>query len=200
MSIQHAQAASPTNALARGDAIGDGRAGPGHGEPRAEEEARRRAGRPAARAAGVPGQQCAASSMFCSYLSCLAATAGARASRQSRNTRARACPCRPAPACHHGTARKLSCWPFCRAETYAFRGGVLLFGCAASRLATATQRRRVRVRAVPAAGAGVPDRPGEDGVSFTVRARVILNRRMALVRLGSVFSSWRGNVDLGCAK
>jgi len=70
MSIQHAQAASPTNALARGDAIGDGRAGPGHGEPRAEEEARRRGRRRrAALVAGVPGQQCAASSMFCSYLS-----------------------------------------------------------------------------------------------------------------------------------
>ena len=46
MSIQHPQAASPTNALARGEAIGDGRAGPGHGEPRAEEEARRRGAPP----------------------------------------------------------------------------------------------------------------------------------------------------------
>ena len=65
MSIQHPQAASPTKALARGEAIGDGRAGPGHGEPRAEEEARRRAGRPAALAAGVPSQHCAASYTFC---------------------------------------------------------------------------------------------------------------------------------------
>jgi len=72
--------------------------------------------------------------------------------------------------------------------THAFLSGVLLFGRTASRFATAIQRRRVRVRAVPAACAGVPDRPGEDGVSFTVRASVILSRRMEPVRLGSILA------------
>ena len=134
--------------------------GPGHGEPRAEEEARRRAGRPAALAAGVPGQQCAASSMFCSYLSCLAATAGARASRQSRNTRARACPRRQAPACHHGTARKLSCRPFCSRAERLRRGRPGRAGSTAATLSSSAARLLASPRRHSAASAprGVPDR------------------------------------------
>ena len=125
-------------ALARGEAIGDGRAGPSHGEPRAEEEARRRgrrrrARRPAALAAGVPGRRPAMRRLL--YVPFVAFLPR--------------CSSHQAPACHHGRNR-----PFFRAErppgTHAFCGGVLLFGRAFSRLATATQRRRVRV----------PDRPG----------------------------------------
>ena len=48
-------------------------------------------------------------------------------------------------------------------------GDAVLFGRLASRLATGTAR-----HSAASAPRGVPDQPGEDGISYTVRARVIL--------------------------